>query len=239
MVMGQQESAQFEQATTGSNSVDIVHGKLRHHTDILKRIARLSYKEFVDSLSELNRITSTFTDQRGKQLQFSIKPGSDDTIFWKGIVQIECRKVIAATQRVCSMRHLSLRQYISVYKEITDQVNNLAPASPGGTAAPLNLCASIILHEAEQKSLPLEDECCICMQNEAKTIMPCTHKFCENCCREWTDTHNSCPICRAKCKGSSEAWELTDAPDSSEFTSEMKDVLVGIADRKSRRTFDT
>ncbi|WAR03014.1 RN141-like protein [Mya arenaria] len=197
MVMGQQESAQFEQATTGSNSVDIVHGKLRHHTDILKRIAH----------------------QRGKQLQFSIKPGSDDTIFWKGIVQIECRKVIAATQRVCSMRHLSLRQYISVYKEITDQVNNLAPASPGGTAAPLNLCASIILHEAEQKSLPLEDECCICMQNEAKTIMPCTHK--------------------AKCKGSSEAWELTDAPDSSEFTSEMKDVLVGIADRKSRRTFDT
>ena len=50
-----------------------------------------------------------------------------------------------------------------------------------------------------------------------------------------TDTHSTCPICRAKCKSSADAWELTDAPDSTEFKSEVCEVLVGIADRKSRR----
>ncbi|KAH3882485.1 RING finger protein 141-like [Dreissena polymorpha] len=225
--MGQQES------TVPETAVSIVHGKLLHHSDILKRIATLSYKEFVDSLRELNEITSTFTDNHGKQLQFSVKPGTDETIFWKATIQIECKKILAVNKRICSVRNMGLRQYIAVYKEITEQVNNLPPANPG--TIPFNLSASVILDEAEScHSLPLEDECCICMQNEAKTIMPCTHKFCENCCKEWTDVHNNCPICRANCPSSADTWELTDPPDSSEFSSEMKDVLVGIADRKSR-----
>lgn len=49
--MGQQGSSHSDAAT-----VDIVHGKLKHHSEILKRIAKLSYKEFVDSVSELNQM---------------------------------------------------------------------------------------------------------------------------------------------------------------------------------------
>ncbi|XP_045176251.2 RING finger protein 141-like [Mercenaria mercenaria] len=226
--MGQQGS------THDRHTVDIVHGKLKQHSEILRRIAKLSYKEFRDSLTELNEVTSTFTDQHGKQLHFNIVSGTDDTILWKGTVKIQCRKVLPGTNRVCSVRDLSIRQYIMVYKEITEQVANLQPATPGGTAARIDICASMILDEAEHKSLEVEDECCICMQNEAKTILPCTHKFCENCCREWTDTHCTCPICRAKVASSADTWELTDPPDSTEYATEVREVLVGIADRHSR-----
>lgn len=227
--MGQQGS------THDGNTVDIIQGKLKQQSEILKRMAKLSYKEFRDSLTELNHVTSSFTDQHGKQLQFNIVPGSDDTILWKGTVKIQCRKIIPGSNRVCSVRDLSLRQYIMVYKEITEQVSNLPPATPGRSATRIDICASMILEEVQHQSLELEDECCICMQNEAKTIMPCTHKFCENCCKEWTDTHLSCPICRAQVTSSADTWVMTDPPDSSEYASEVREVLVGIADRHPRR----
>lgn len=227
--MGQQGS------TPDTHTVDIVHGKLKQQVEILRRIARLSYKEFRDSVTELNQVTSSFTDQHGKQLQFSILTGTDDTVIWKGTVRIQCKKVHPDSGRVCSVRDLSLRQYIMVYKEITEQVSNLPPARPGGTAARIDICASMILEEAESKSLELEEECCICMQNEAKTIMPCAHKFCENCCKEWTDAHSTCPICRATVDSSADTWVLTDAPDSTEYATEVREVLVGIADRQSKK----
>ena len=38
--------------------------------------------------------TSSFTDQRGKQLRFSVKGGSADTFLWKGTVRVQCEKVL-------------------------------------------------------------------------------------------------------------------------------------------------
>jgi len=51
--MGQLESSQSDQS---QGPVDVVQGKLRHHTGVLKRIAKLSYAEFLDSLHELNQM---------------------------------------------------------------------------------------------------------------------------------------------------------------------------------------
>lgn len=225
--MGQQGSSH------DGSVVDVIQGKLKHHAEILTRMAKLSYKEFKDSVMELNHITSSIIDKHGKQLQFSIKGGSDDTILWKATVRVECRKVQAHSNKVWGRRDLTLRHYILVYKEITDQVNNLPPATPGGTATQVDICASMILRDTEH-SLELEDECCICMQNAAKTILPCAHKFCENCCREWTDLQHTCPVCRENVASSNDTWELTDVPDSSEYATEVRDVLVGIADRHAR-----
>lgn len=56
-------------------------------------------------------------------------------------------QVHSQTGKVCSVRDLGLRQYIMVYKEITEHVADLPPATPGGTAAPFSLTASIILNE--------------------------------------------------------------------------------------------
>ena len=38
--------------------------------------------------------TSTFSDSRGKQLQFVVKKGTDDTFLWKATVRIRCYKVV-------------------------------------------------------------------------------------------------------------------------------------------------
>ncbi|XP_060570923.1 RING finger protein 141-like isoform X2 [Ruditapes philippinarum] len=189
--MGQQGS------THDHHTVDTVHGKLKQHSEILRRIAKLSYKEFKDSVTELNQVTSSFTDQHGKQLQFNVVSGSDDTILWKGTVKVECKKVLPRTNKECSVRYLSLRQYIMVYKEITEQVSNLQPASPGGSAARIDICASMILDEM--------------------------------------DTHRTCPICREKVSSTADTWELTDPPDSTEYATEVREVLVGIADRRTNR----
>lgn len=225
--MGQQESSHPD------TPMNIVQGRLKHHAEVLKRIAKMSYKEFKDSVVELNRITSSFTDRRGKQLHFQIIEGSDETLIWKATVRVQCKKVNPLTNKSYSTRDLNLRQYILVYKEITEHVSNLAPATPGGATANVNICASMILDEVEHKSLEFEEECCICMQAEARTIMPCAHKFCSDCCKEWTDTHKTCPICRDTVKSSQDAWELTDAPDSTEYVTEVRERLVGIADRNS------
>jgi len=50
--MGQKNSAPGEVP----NTVDIVHGKLKQQTEILRRIAKLSYKEFTESVTELNEM---------------------------------------------------------------------------------------------------------------------------------------------------------------------------------------
>ena len=50
-----------------------------------------------------------------------------------------------------------------------------------------------------------------------------------------TDTHCTCPICREKVESSADTWELTDPPDSREYETEVREVLVGIADRQSHR----
>ena len=38
------------------HTVRIVHGKLQHHAGVLRRIATMTYTEFLDSVTELNRV---------------------------------------------------------------------------------------------------------------------------------------------------------------------------------------
>lgn len=214
------------------HTVRIIHGKLQHHAGVLRRIATMTYTEFLDSVTELNRVTSSFTDQRGKQLRFSVKGGSADTFLWKGTVRVQCEKISPATNLIYSVRDLNIREYIQVYKEITDHVTNLTPGTPGGTSGTISICASMILDEAEHKSLDVDEECCICMENVPKVILPCTHRFCERCVAQWSDAHKTCPVCRADCEKPEDTWLLTDRPDTSEYESEVREHLVSIADRR-------
>lgn len=192
----------------------------------------MTYAEFLESVAELNRVTSAFTDKRGKQLRFSVKGGSAESFLWKGTVRIQCEKISPATNRIYSVRDLNIREYILVYKEITDHVTNLTPGKPGGSSGTISICASMILDEAEHKSLDMEEECCICMENVPKIILPCAHRFCERCVDAWSDAHKTCPVCRADVEKPEDTWLLTDRPDTSEYESEVREHLVSIADRR-------
>lgn len=50
-----------------------------------------------------------------------------------------------------------------------------------------------------------------------------------------TDAHSTCPICREKVDSSADTWVLTDRPDTTEYATEVREVLVGIADRHSKK----
>lgn len=230
--MGQGKSFPDPEKTVG-----LVHGKLKLHLGVITKIAKLSYDDLLQSVKDLNELTTTFTDHKGKQLLFSVEAGTDTTIFWKHTIRICCQKVNTRRNLIESSRILKLRQYIEVYSEITDQVSSLAlipdnASMPSPLAASADISASIIFDEATKKVDFDEVECCICMENKSEIILGCSHKFCESCIDQWNVTSRTCPICRARVRGSDDTWVLTEKPTANEFQSEVKEYLVGLADKK-------
>ncbi|XP_076471412.1 RING finger protein 141-like [Babylonia areolata] len=208
------------------------HGKLQAHILVLGHLATLTYEEFVKSVEDLNKITSTFSDNRGKQLQFVVKKGTDDTFLWKATVRIRCYKINTRTKSVDSCRSLTLRQYALMHREISEQVATLSNLqSPRDS----EVTASAIFNDFNAENVGEEDdnECCICMERKAEVILGCGHNFCEICIDSWTSdkTRSNCPLCREKVAGSDDTWVLTEKPDSSDYETDLKGYLVGLADR--------
>ncbi|XP_069132504.1 RING finger protein 141-like [Argopecten irradians] len=230
--MGQGKSFPDPEKTVG-----LFHGKLKLHLGTITKIAKLSYNDLIQSVKDINELTTTFTDHKGKQLLFSVEAGTDTTIFWKHTIRICCQKVNTRRNLIESSRILNLRQYIEVYSEITDQVSSLSLASdqtdmPSPLAASSDISASIIFEEAARKVDPEELECCICMENKSEIILACSHKFCESCIDQWNVSSQTCPICRAKVRSTDDTWVLTEKPSANEFQSEVKDYLLGMVDNK-------
>ncbi|XP_061175582.1 RING finger protein 141-like [Saccostrea echinata] len=230
--MGQGNSLPNPEQTFG-----IVHSKLRSHLIILKCLANLSYSDFLRSVQELNSLTSTFCDRRGKQLLFSVERGTDASIFWKPTVKIICQKVNTHLNRVESQRRLNLKQYVVLYREISDQVANLnAREQEKGrlSSLPNDICASVIFEGVGQEED--DNECCICMENRSEIILPCAHQFCEGCIDTWNVTSKTCPICRERVESIDETWVLTEKPDDLEYETEVRGYLVSLADKPGHKT---
>ncbi|XP_011456390.2 RING finger protein 141 [Magallana gigas] len=230
--MGQGSSIPNPEQTFG-----IVHSKLKSHLTILKCLANLSYPDFLRSVQELNSLTSSFCDRRGKQLLFSVENGTHSTIFWRTSVRIICEKVNTTINRVESRRRLNLKQYIVLYREISDQVANLnAMEEEKGhlSSLPSNICASVIFDGVGQQYD--ENECCICMERRSEIILPCTHQFCEGCIDTWNVTNKTCPICRERVESTDETWVITEKPDNLEYETEVKGYLVSLGDNPDHKT---
>ncbi|XP_060086394.1 RING finger protein 141-like [Ylistrum balloti] len=232
--MGQGKSFPDPEKTVG-----LVHGKLKLHLGVITKIAKLSYDDLLQSIKDINELTTAFTDHKGKQLKFSVESGTDTTFFWKHTIRICCQKINTRRNLIESSRILKLRQYIEVYCEITDQVSSLSLASdntsmPSPLAAAGDLSASILFDEAARRSDIEEMECCICMENKSEIILACSHKFCESCIDQWNVSSRTCPICRAKVRSTDDTWVLTEKPSAVEFQSEVKDYLLGIVDNKGQ-----
>ncbi|KAK7098399.1 RING finger protein 141-like [Littorina saxatilis] len=207
-------------------------GKLQAHISILGQLATLTYTDFVKSVEDLNKITATFSDSRGKQLQFVVKKGTDDSFLWKATVRIRCYKINTRTKTVDSCRALTLRQYCQMHREISDQVSQLSNLQ---SPRPTEVTASAIFNDFDTDNMGVEDdnECCICMERKAEVILGCGHNFCEICIDSWTSqrSRSNCPLCREKVTGSDDTWVLTEKPDSSDYETDLKGYLVGLADR--------
>ncbi len=83
-------------------------------------------------------------------------------------------------------------------------------------------------------SILTDDEiCCICMENKANLILPCTHNYCENCIKEWKVTSKTCPICRC-ISSDSDAFILAEKPDYFHLQDEISKSLFEITDSKKQ-----
>ncbi|KAK6191024.1 hypothetical protein SNE40_002774 [Patella caerulea] len=205
-------------------------GRLQANIEIMHQLANLNHEDFKNSIKELNAITQSFTDHRGKQLHFSIKKRTDDSIWWKGLARVRCVKLNSMTKRVESSRLLNLKQYITMYKEITDQVSSLSCTQP--TLESNDITASCIFEGVKDGEITNADvECCICMERKSEIILPCSHEFCETCIDSWNVSHNTCPLCRSKVESTDDTWVLTEKPSRADYDSEVKGYLVGLADR--------
>ena len=62
--------------------------------------------------------------------------------------------------------------------------------------------------------------CIICFERKVDTVRPCAHEFCSSCVEDWSDSSDSCPICRAE-TSLSDMWHLAE-----QYT--LNDILVSM-----------
>ncbi|KAG1676684.1 RING finger protein 141 [Nymphon striatum] len=222
---------------------------LQNQTTPMKEIALITFDEFSDKIKELNTISKIVIDDHDKQLIFSIKKGSDSSIFWKKTVKIACIKVDRQTNSIDSARLLSLAQeQIVELATLSFDANKTIPKAveAGEDVEDVPTCtrrqdltASVIFNayvtlfqlslfgQEDESAL---NECCICMERRPEVILPCAHNYCLPCIEQWNVCHKSCPICRETLKNTDETWVIYDVPDSAEVASELGKTLMKLTD---------
>ncbi|CAF0851276.1 unnamed protein product [Rotaria sp. Silwood1] len=169
----------------------------------IKQIILLRHSDFINLLNEFNTTLETFTRDEPYYLRFTIVPNSDSNIFWKALIRITCSKISRADQSKLNETVLNLQQFLSVHQSLCQQI------------VILQKCSSSTLYNSSSTdennssfstaklsfSLPNDNECCICMDRKPNLVLPCTHKFCDECFHQWSSQRSStssqtCPLCR-------------------------------------------
>ncbi|XP_014677390.1 PREDICTED: RING finger protein 141-like isoform X2 [Priapulus caudatus] len=225
-------------------TVSSIQEILFHHAGTLKRLATLTYEDFLGSVEELNKITLHLYEPNGKKLCFAVKNGTDDSVLWKGTVRIRCVKMNGST--VESSRLLNLRQFVNFYNVIKQHAATLAPpisaassvdfddlgACAGGSGICDGLEASVLLQKLACGGAAddVGEECCICMDRKPDVLLPCTHHYCQLCIEQWNVTSKTCPICRHRVNSAKDSWVITEVPDSHKMQDELRDYMMTITD---------
>lgn len=80
---------------------------------------------------------------------------------------------------------------------IMSRAITVQPRNPEPESEPL---VFEVTHVGEDKKLSGQDSCPICLvdyeHNDNGVVLPCQHGFHEQCIKEWTNNHPTCPICR-------------------------------------------
>ncbi|CAF1932505.1 unnamed protein product [Rotaria magnacalcarata] len=167
----------------------------------LKQIILLRHRNFVQLLNEFNTTLEMFTRDEPHYLRFTIVPHSDSNILWKALMRIACSKILRTDQSKSNEIILNLQQFLSVHESLCQQISTLQcsdtalyNSSPGDenssfTTAKLSF------------NVPNDNECCICMDRKPNLVLPCTHRFCDECFQQWSSqttatSSHTCPLCR-------------------------------------------
>ncbi|CAG9325079.1 unnamed protein product [Blepharisma stoltei] len=142
-----------------------------------------SYQNFKGRLSSINEYTQSkeFTKYSGKILFFHVKAKKINEyvpVFWKlkGFIRISVYEIGEESD---PRRSLKKKLSISNTNRIYELLMHMKFASSLSPTTMLN-----------------ENECSICLERLADTILPCHHSFCHRDIHEWEKRQNTCPICR-------------------------------------------
>ncbi|CAG0915567.1 unnamed protein product [Notodromas monacha] len=109
-----------------SNDLDLVMVKLVNSASNWKQIAGLTYAEFLEQIADLNRLSNSFQDSKGKRLLFAVKPGTDDSFLWKATVRIACCKICGGEKgKLESYRLLNIKQLQKVHQNLQLQAEEM------------------------------------------------------------------------------------------------------------------
>ena len=87
-----------------SEGISQIRGEVARQSRSLHQLTGTTYETFLSSIQELNGIAEHFLDSNGKQLVFTVKKGSDATVFWKATVRVAIVKIDAQTKQIDTYR---------------------------------------------------------------------------------------------------------------------------------------
>lgn len=201
------------------------------NTLISQEIKKLTYKEFLQIIIELNAVSRNSLDQAGKQMKFAIKKGTENSMFWKSLIEIACLKIDPITQEIENYRILSLEELLKVYKTIKCQ--SLAMDQSKSEFEDVDKDLSEMFYNINAQLECSSDQCCICFDRKQDMTLPCAHSYCNTCFEEWNSIHATCPICRDKVDSTDDAWVLSEKPHAEEITKEIQLNLMELTEDKS------
>jgi len=220
-------------------------GDIRKQAMDAKRIASLSWPEFVACVNLLNERCKRMVDDQGKHLIFAVRKGSTETYLWKATVQICCMKFNTITKKPESYKCMNLPKFLRIYSSLIGLINELPDtsldAASGDTSAStssdscpesayafargINFNTSILLEKVDAldslavgRQGSVATECIVCMERQPDVVLPCSHAYCLPCIEQWNMNNHDCPTCRADIRSTDEAWVISDYPDKREFT---------------------
>jgi len=197
------------------------NSKVRQHIEVS------SIDDFAAEIVDANEMARVYVDSTGSYLSFLIKdpeslrsgPLSAQLPF----ICVECLK-LSKNDGLIWERQLSVTQFYLVYFRLKDHFNaenwdasiwqsNFNPEKPTGKG------------RTEE-----ENDCIICMSEQADVILPCTHAYCHNCIHRWSLTSKECPTCRRPCCDDEESWIITPRPDCTEMAEEVHEFTKKMSD---------
>lgn len=173
--------------------------RLQSEFRTLREVSSLTYEQLEVEIVELNRLCRIQLAGQASQLLFVIRrPPQQLSLLWKALVRVECRKLESATNRLLDARVLSLRQLLSLKRDLRTLSQLPGGAVAANSEGPVtDFTASVVIdclrrdevHEVKMSGgAPTDlEECCICMDRQADVLLECAHAYCQPCIQRWLD----------------------------------------------------
>lgn len=199
---------------------------------------KLSYRDFADNVQRMNEVTTRISDSSGQSLYCHIQPGAERSILWTRRVKILCGMRSAGDRSLENFHVFNFKQYMKLHSDVYHQLASGGAVDQGLTSRSLSVTSNDANVEEDIKGWVLvniqneitdqlgppsersitrsaavnqqsTDLCCICCDRETDTVLPCTHRYCDQCITQWS---TNCPQCRVELRQSTDTWHMLGKP---------------------------